>query len=74
MAPLIWRNSIGEILQIHIIPVWDLDIGCMNLEVFKPHQKHVIVDIGEWLSSDGEPIRPFRYYNLVLERVKYMVN
>ena len=45
----------------------------MNLEVFKPHQKHVVVDIGEWLSSNGEPIRPFRYYNLVLERVKYMV-
>jgi hypothetical protein len=35
---------------------WDLDSGYMNLEMFKPHQKYMIVDMGECMSADGEPI------------------
>ena len=35
---------------------WDLDSGYMNLEMFKPHQKYMIVDMGEYMSADGEPI------------------
>jgi hypothetical protein len=35
---------------------WDLENGYMVLQVFKPHQKYMTVDLGPSMAADGEPI------------------
>ena len=35
---------------------WDLDSGFMNLQIFGPHQKYMVLDLGEYMAADGEPI------------------
>ena len=35
---------------------WDLEVRYMNLRVFRPHWRYMVVDMGVAMAADGEPI------------------